>query len=203
MPDKKDGVFIKYPMVTFLCLVGILGLFWFLSGGLQEILDGSNRNMDSLSALFSGLAFAGVIVSLFLQREDIKLQRKELRQQAVELAGQKEELARQRKLAERNEFDRFYMFLFKKIDSIPTVISLAKILSRTLKVYHKESYSVTDLKDDRIFDTTLIKYKLNENKKFFEYFRLLYDYIRKSNLDIDKQQYINILLHNLDNDKKL
>jgi hypothetical protein len=40
---------------------------------------------NSLSALFSGLAFAGVIYAILLQRNELELQRKELRQTRKEL----------------------------------------------------------------------------------------------------------------------
>jgi hypothetical protein len=40
----------------------------------------------SIDALFSGLAFAGVIVALFLQQEELKLQRHEITANRVELA---------------------------------------------------------------------------------------------------------------------
>lgn len=48
----------------------------------------------SINALFSGLAFAGVVVAIWLQREELKLQREELRLQRLEVAANREELAR-------------------------------------------------------------------------------------------------------------
>lgn len=46
----------------------------------------------ALNTLFSGFAFAGVIVALIYQRAELKLQRKELRLQRKELEYQREEL---------------------------------------------------------------------------------------------------------------
>jgi hypothetical protein len=51
-------------------------------------------SFGAINALFSGLAFAGVIVAIMLQREELRLQRQELEQTREELRGQKEEQAR-------------------------------------------------------------------------------------------------------------
>jgi hypothetical protein len=50
-----------------------------------------------VNALFSGLAFAGLIYTILLQREELKAQREELVLTREELKGQKEELQAQRK----------------------------------------------------------------------------------------------------------
>lgn len=49
----------------------------------------------SVNALFSGLAFAGLIVTPIMQHEELALQRKELQQTNDELAAQKEEFSAQ------------------------------------------------------------------------------------------------------------
>lgn len=49
-----------------------------------------------INALFSGLAFAGVIYTIYLQRAELELQRKEIRQSTFELKGQKESMNFQR-----------------------------------------------------------------------------------------------------------
>jgi len=51
----------------------------------------------TVNALFSGLAFAGIIYTILLQREELKAQREELQLTREELRGQKEELEAQRK----------------------------------------------------------------------------------------------------------
>ena len=48
----------------------------------------------AVNALFSGLAFAGIIVALFLQRQDLEMQRDVLNLQMEEIRLQREELAR-------------------------------------------------------------------------------------------------------------
>jgi hypothetical protein len=65
----------------------------------REMFD---RPIEAAECLFTGLAFAGVIMSLWhqgremaLQREELKLQRKELRLQRKEMELQREEMRRQ------------------------------------------------------------------------------------------------------------
>ena len=49
----------------------------------------------SVNALFSGLAFAGLIYAILLQRQDLSLQRQELALQREEMAASRAELAAQ------------------------------------------------------------------------------------------------------------
>jgi len=50
----------------------------------------------AVNALFSGLAFAGLIYTIILQRRDLKLQRNDLRLQREELALTRKEMEEQR-----------------------------------------------------------------------------------------------------------
>ena len=49
----------------------------------------------AVNALFSGLAFAGLIYTIILQRHDLKLQRRDLRLQREELALTRKEMEEQ------------------------------------------------------------------------------------------------------------
>ncbi len=49
----------------------------------------------SVNALFSGLAFAGLIYAILLQKQELSLQREELRLQREEMAASRKELAAQ------------------------------------------------------------------------------------------------------------
>ena len=49
----------------------------------------------ALNALFAGLAFAGVIYAILLQRKELELQREELKDTRAEITGQKETLQKQ------------------------------------------------------------------------------------------------------------
>ena len=59
----------------------------------------------AVNALFSGLAFAGLIVTLIMQHEELGLQRNELAQTNDELAAQREEFVAQTKTMKIQRFE--------------------------------------------------------------------------------------------------
>lgn len=95
-------------------IIGVLvawGLSWWLI----------NKNIDcttergtfgdmfgAVNALFSGLAFAGLIVTLLYQKEELKLQREELRETRNELNAQKLEFQEQNKTMKRQRFENTF-----------------------------------------------------------------------------------------------
>lgn len=83
-------------------IIGVLaawGLSWWL---IHKNIDCSTERgtfgdmFGAVNALFSGLAFAGLIATLLYQREELKLQRKELNEQKLEFREQNKTLKRQR-----------------------------------------------------------------------------------------------------------
>lgn len=62
----------------------------------------------AVNALFSGLAFAGLIVTLLYQKEELQLQREELAQTREELKGQKEEFKEQNETLKRQRFENTF-----------------------------------------------------------------------------------------------
>lgn len=83
-------------------------MFWGWGVGQLPVNYGSNRGefgdqYGMLNALFSGLAFAGVITALYFQRKEIELQREELRLQRAEMEAATEEQARHRGVFEMQQ----------------------------------------------------------------------------------------------------
>ncbi|TXT38999.1 MAG: hypothetical protein FD138_205 [Planctomycetota bacterium] len=72
------------------------------------------------NALFSGLAFLGVIVAILLQREELELQREEIRQNRFELAGQREQLTLQNETFRRQAFEATF---FQMLSLHHTIVS--------------------------------------------------------------------------------
>ncbi len=62
----------------------------------------------AVNALFSGLAFAGLIITLLYQKEELKLQREELAQTREELKGQRTEFEEQNKTMKRQRFENTF-----------------------------------------------------------------------------------------------
>lgn len=104
--DKKDS---KYTFGKFIWLMCIVFSVWLISGAsIYFYIDGWRDRgtfgdmFGAINALFSGLAFAGIIFTILLQREELKLQRKELELTRGELTrtasaqeASQEELSRQ------------------------------------------------------------------------------------------------------------
>ncbi len=86
-----------------LIILGITGgcLYWFVK-------DHGNRGLFGdmfgvTNALFSGLAFVGLLFTLLMQRNELKMQRKELRYQREELKLQREEMKLTRSVLSKQE----------------------------------------------------------------------------------------------------
>ena len=108
--DNKSRLWI-WIVLAIIGVIAAWGLSWWLI----------NRNIDcatdrgtfgdmfgAVNALFSGLAFAGLIVTLLYQKEELKLQREELAQTREELKGQREEFEEQNKTMKRQRFENTF-----------------------------------------------------------------------------------------------
>ena len=62
----------------------------------------------AINALFSALAFAGVIFAIILQKKELQLQREELKQTREELEGQKHEFEQQNVTLKRQRFENTF-----------------------------------------------------------------------------------------------
>lgn len=61
-----------------------------------------------VNALFSGLAFVGLIWAILLQKQELQLQREELKDTRLELAGQREQLEFQNSTFKQQAFDSVF-----------------------------------------------------------------------------------------------
>jgi hypothetical protein len=93
MGDKEIKELKNYQIILFFVSVIIAWILaWHFVGSSFSSWDirGSFGDMfGAINALFSGLAFAGVIIAILLQRQELRLQRKELEQTKEELKGQR------------------------------------------------------------------------------------------------------------------
>lgn len=95
--EDKDTGFIITSVVATLVIIGLWVLTYYLLKDLQQTDRGTFGDMfGSVNALFSGLALAGIILTILLQRKELKLQREELRDTRIEFETQNETLKLQR-----------------------------------------------------------------------------------------------------------
>lgn len=67
----------------------------------------------AVNALFSGLAFAGLIFTIYLQKKELALQREELKQTKEELKGQKDQLIEQNKTLRIQRFENTFFHMME------------------------------------------------------------------------------------------
>ncbi len=89
---KKNIVWIMLGGVIFLFLLN-MGLTWVDDDPTWRGTFGDQ--FGAVNALFSGLAFAGLIYTIILQRRDLELQRNDLKLQREELALTRKEMEEQ------------------------------------------------------------------------------------------------------------
>lgn len=116
----------------YLIIVGVIFLTWAASAFFLVHASFDNTNGDiwtirgtfgdmfgAVNALFSGLAFGGMIVTLLMQRKELKLQREELTKTTNELEGQKKIMEMQQKVANIQCFENgFYKLISKHTEIV-------------------------------------------------------------------------------------
>jgi hypothetical protein len=124
-------------MSTFYKLAGVIVLLWFISlvimwlvGGNLESRGQAGDQFGAINALFTGLAFAGLITTLLLQRQELELQRRELEMTRNELAGSKEHLKAQSESLQKQNFETTFFEMVRLHHSIVDSIKMGNATSR-------------------------------------------------------------------------
>jgi hypothetical protein len=87
----------------------------------------------AINALFSGLAFAGLIVTLLYQKEELKLQREELADTRKELNAQRLEFQEQNKTMRRQRFENTFFNMLSLQQEIVDNLSYEYYVSINVK----------------------------------------------------------------------
>ncbi len=110
-----------------LLLVAFVFVCWILTWYLLKDIDDRGTFGDmfgSVNALFSGLAFVGLIYAILLQRNELELQREDLKHTREELKGQKEALSAQNETAIQQNFDNTFFQLLRLHNDIVNAIDV-------------------------------------------------------------------------------
>lgn len=86
----------------------------------------------AINALFSALAFAGVIFAIILQKKELQLQREELKQTREELEGQKHEFEQQNETLKRQRFENTFFNMLSLQQEIVNNLSFSYLRSETI-----------------------------------------------------------------------
>lgn len=96
----------------------------YLCVGNWEVRGQLGDMFGAVNSLFSGLAFAGLIVTLILQRKDLNLQRESIQQTNEQLGIQAREFEIQNKMAKQEQFRNTF---FELLRMLQTIVSEMKV----------------------------------------------------------------------------
>ncbi len=210
----------KISKLSFLLIGGVLsiviiyaGLLLFITWPISEwSINKSGVFGDSfgvLTSLFSGLAFAGLIITIIMQKDELALQREELSLTREELSGQKEELKIQNETMKKQQFENTFFQMLSLHSEIVKNISISNINLPSQKYnkydafkhlhdfFKKKLSTRKPEKISRLYINNMYLNHIYDNYKnqFGIYFRNLYNIIKfidGSNVD-DKKTYTNLL----------
>jgi len=198
---KKENVALQFSVVAIVVFALWLFSWWWIDDKYSVLHRGSfGDKFGAVNALFSGLAFAGILVALRLQSKELKDTREVLKDQKVQLENQYLVLEKQKF---EHSFFQLLNLLQQLVNSMDT------------------NYGSTVFKGkdcfERFYDKMMIDVRaplikeiiINEYEKFFigsqqdlgYYFRTLYQIIKsvdKSTVD-NKKFYTNIVRAQLSN----
>lgn len=200
------------PKIRWLLLLWtVIVALWALSGFVlyKDAQRGTFGDMfGAANALFSGLAFATLIYTAWMQREELSLQRKELEATRAELSGQKQQLAEQTKTFQLQRFeDSFFSLLRTQADivnAMDIVTTDGKVTKsrdcfgvwyRRLRVAHSERGVYPD---GQALQTTQAIYKSfydSHQADIGHYFRHLYHIVKfvdEASIE-QKKKYVSLI----------
>lgn len=217
--NKQEGN--QHNRLVMAAMFLLVVMLWFSSWLIitHYIKDPTNQGtfgdtFGAVNALFSGLAFAGLIATLLYQKEELKLQREELQQTREELKGQREEFEEQNKTLKRQRFENtFFNMLSLQQEITNNLLLQCKIFKEDIErdVTYKGREAFKGIYEDAVFEyegiisitNTGLKYILKNNwldgytkipatNRFDHYFRHLYrifKYVDTTDLISDEERY--------------
>lgn len=194
--------------VAVFVLAALISTWFFLGKDLTN--RGTFGDMfGAVNAMFSGLAFGGVVFAILLQRKELILQRQELKFTRNELEGQKIQLEAQNKTLQKQNFENTFFELLRLQNEITQQIDLVDNSNKITKgrdcfqvFYTRFTKSWNKAHPDhqgkhqidRINKTYLAFYQAYQSE-FGHYFRSLYNLIKfvDNSYVEDKRLYTNLV----------
>ena len=189
---------------TLLLVIPLYWGAWVIAYG-RPVGAGSAGDMfGALTSFFTGLAFVGLIITMLMQNEDLRLQRKELAATREELKGQREQLEVQNSFIAQQNFESAFFNIIKNwnnlINGLSTDYNGVKSSGReTFERLFRNFHIDIDKKGANVNSGEIIKsyhlfYSKNENT-IGSYYRLLYSIMsltENSSVE-DKRLYFNLI----------
>lgn len=212
--ESKDTVrlFIIGVIMSFV----VIGVWWANGFILMNFVDEQNRGtygdmFGAVSALFSGLAFVGIIITILLQWQELGFQRAELAHTREEIRGQKQQMELQNLTLKKQNFENTF---FAMLTLFGEIVSSTEIDNNITKItrgrpcfvllmgrlYGPYDSNFNNL--DRKKEFELIEYFHSENQSYlthyFYYLKSILKFIDSSTID-NKSFYIDLVRSQLSN----
>lgn len=175
-----------------------------------------------LTSLFSGLAFAGLIITINMQKDELSLQREELSLTRSELNGQKEEMIEQNATLRIQRFENTFFKMLELLESCRNDIrhnqhfqnsgpslgrDAIKKFYEAFVEYNLHSWDYSNINPLRTFNESCLSisgisnaykefYKSNAGEEIGHYYRTLYNIIKlvdQSDFIDNKNLYTNLV----------
>lgn len=155
-------------VIMIFCIFFIYGLSWFFIDKYIELNERGpfGDKFGAINALFSGLAFAGVIYTILLQKKELSLQREELQLTRQEMKEQTDEFEKQNKTLKLQRFENTF---FQMMDLQQQIVNNLEVTERIVTVnprfskFHGQNYQEEDVVHrgrvvfDRLFKSQIDK----------------------------------------------
>jgi uncharacterized membrane protein len=200
MYEERSSTQPKFFILFILWVVIIIAWainWYFLVGDTQH--RGTFGDMfGGLNALFTGLAFATLIYTAWMQKEELALQREELKATRDELKGQKEQLQQQSKTFELQRFETTFFSLLSTHRVLLSEININSAKGTSaLRAFWKGFKADTEdnVKDIDVILTVYLNSYSRNYSQLGRYFRNLYHifkFINSSSVE-DKKFYVSLV----------
>ena len=126
--QKSDSIkgWIVAILLVLAVIALVLSLNWYFIHNDVENRGTFGDMFGAANALFSGLAFAGVIIAIMLQRKELSLQREELELTRVVLEDQRSELQYQNQTLANQRFENTFFELLSRQGEVVNALSLTR-----------------------------------------------------------------------------
>ena len=143
--DSDTNKILKYARIAGICVLVVWAMTFLLFFIGESDRRGQFGDMfGAVNALFSGLAFAGLIITLILQKTELGLQREELEQTREELRNQRLEFETQNETLKYQRFENLFYNMLNLQQEIVAGLRYDYEEKQTILVPQKDSYPLQD-----------------------------------------------------------
>lgn len=140
---KKSDSTNYWPLI--LLSAGVVVLFcinwwWLTTFDNPEKQGQFGDQFGAVNALFSGLAFAGLIFTIILQKKELALQREELSQTREELNGQKKQMEEQNRTLRIQRFENTFFHMLELQQQIVNDLETKEVINVRVREDNPNSY---------------------------------------------------------------